>query len=155
MKRPPPPDPRGVSSFWHRPAPEDDDPALEPEEALVSFEGVTSGIDVVLLRRKDAEPDPAEAKAVLGKALRELAGVPGFETALASQYLSARPPSLGPKVTFDFGGFTLHAAASSTDRELAVARAIDRLATVVQAVGNAPAGRPILERHRVSVRRKA
>lgn len=127
---------KGVVNPWNKPkdaAPESIADQLKSRARKgvtpVTLQGRHYSILVTLpVTFKDAKDADLGARHVLGEFLQRAQDT-ALPRLLLTQKLSRNESEIvGPKVTFDFGPAQLHAAASSSDLNLALAFGIDRLA---------------------------
>lgn len=114
----------------------------------VAFQGRTLTITV------ETEGDTAEsnAKATLGHVLAEYRKI--HPELFAAQSLFVKRP-LDPAVTFQLGDVTLYAVAGSTVADTARKMAVDRLAIILTAAKATPVGKALLQKHKITVSRRA
>lgn len=164
-----PPLPTGISANPLADDPEDADDGSPPEKPnwvpessipfdvlveTVSFTGRSQVIRVGVRCPPEGVNSDTIARAVIGQAIKEiLAKSADFAGILERQSLprKARP---GPKTTLELGDITLFPVASSTDHDLAIKMATDRLAdalTWAKSHGHSA----VLERHLVRISRAA
>jgi hypothetical protein len=95
----------------------------------VSLQGRLYSILVTLpVRFQESKDADVAARHVMGEFLQKSQNTPLAQLLLQQKVSVKESDLIGPKVTFEFGPVQLHAAASSSDLNLALAFGIDRLA---------------------------